>query len=425
MDETLKALREQRAALMAKADAIVAGADSREEKRLTGEESQEFDRIWAEAGSLHDEIARREKHEQFQRELAGVQAPAEKPQPETTPAGSAKAFRTWCRAGGSYDPSDEERREARAAGFSTDRRELTFSLPTESRAMGAYETTKGAKAIPEGFVASLEAARLAFGDVRSVATVLRTATGNPLPMPTANDTGNTGRLLAENTQVTPTDVVIANLTLDAYKFSSDVVLVSEELLQDEEIGLEGWLGRMLGERLGRVTNSYFTTGTGSSQPNGIVTASTLQATVAGDDAVTYAELVNLMHSVDPAYQDGAAWMFNFATLGALKKLVDADQRPLWQHSMTSGLADGVPSLLLGKPYKINQQMASMVADAKSILYGDFSKYIVREVKDVTLRRLDERYADYHQVAFLASMRCDGDLLDAGTNPVKCIRQAGS
>jgi hypothetical protein len=69
---------------------------------------------------------------------------------------------------------------------------------------------------------------------------------------------------------------------------------------------------------------------------------------------------------------------------------------------------------------INQSMTTP-GPAKSMLFGDFSKYIIRDVREVELRRLDERFAVLGQVAFLAFARADGDLLDAGTHPVKYMR----
>jgi hypothetical protein len=37
-----------------------------------------------------------------------------------------------------------------------------------------------------------------------------------------------------------------------------------------------------------------------------------------------------------------------------------------------------------------------------------------------LRRLDERYAEKDQTGFIAFVREDGNLLDAGTDPVKAL-----
>jgi HK97 family phage major capsid protein len=92
----------------------------------------------------------------------------------------------------------------------------------------------------------------------------------------------------------------AQLVLDAWKYTSDKVLVSVELMQDNSINLPQLLGRLLGERLGRATNLHFTTGTGTGQPNGIVTAATFtQATTGSSTSITLTNLVNLYHAVDP------------------------------------------------------------------------------------------------------------------------------
>jgi HK97 family phage major capsid protein len=123
--------------------------------------------------------------------------------------------------------------------------------------------------------------------------------------------------------------------------------------------------------------------------------------------------------VDPSYRDNAKWMFNDNTLSKIKLLVDSQSRPLW----LPGLVDRAPDTLLGSPYVINQDMASVTSTGKSVLFGDFSKYWIRDVRDVTLLRLDERFAEFLQVAFLAFMRTDGDLLDAGTKPIRGIQQA--
>ena len=88
--------------------------------------------------------------------------------------------------------------------------------------------------------------------------------------------------------------------------------------------------------------------------------------------------------------------------------------PLW----SPGLSPGAPDTILGYPFVVNQHMVTPATAVRSIIFGDFRKYQIRDVRDITLVRLDERYADYHQVGFLAFARSDGDLLDAGTNPVK-------
>jgi HK97 family phage major capsid protein len=272
---------------------------------------------------------------------------------------------------------------------------------------------------------SIEIALLTYGGMRQAATILRTATGAALPIPTVNDTTQVGVILNENTQVANQDVVFAQLVLDAYKYSSKQVLVSVELLQDSAVPLGQMLGTLLGERIGRITNTHFTVGTGTAEPRGIVPAAAVGFTAgAGTTQVTtwtYASMVELEHSVDPAYRRNASWMMADSSLKKTKLLVDTQGRPLWAASIQTG----APDTLLGYPVIINQDVAAMAANAKSVVFGDLSKYLIRDVLGVTLLRLEERYADFHQVAFLAFARMDGDLLNAGTNPVKVFVNAAT
>ncbi len=263
----------------------------------------------------------------------------------------------------------------------------------------------------------IERALLAFGNVRGVSTVLRTRTGANLPIPTNNDTGNEGVLLTETTRAAEGTPVIGQTVLGAFKFSSGRVLASRELFQDSNEDLGSFLFSILGERLARALNRYATTGSGSSQPNGIVTASTASGTQLAAQTPTYLELVAIEASVDPAYRAGARWMFHDSMLQEIKKIVESTTgRPIWLPTM----AGGAPDSILGYNYSVNQHMAPAAASGagKSILFGQLSKYLYREVRDIEVMRLDELYAEYYQVAFVGFARMDGDLLDAGTHPVK-------
>jgi len=293
------------------------------------------------------------------------------------------------------------------------------SLADIRNAQSVGTATEGGHTTFPGFVSSLETALLQFGGMRQAATILRTATGSSLDWPTVNDTTNTGALLAENIQDSELDAVFGNLTLDAYKYTSKLVLVSKELMNDSAFNMGQVIGTILGERLGRIQNTHATTGTGSSQPNGIVTASTAGVTAASATVVTMDEVMNLEASVDAAYRPGAMWMFNDTTRNEIRQLKSADSIYHWQ----PGAQAGDPDMLLGYPFIVNNDMADTATAEKSILFGQLSKYLIREVLGVTLVQLNERYADYHQVAFVAIMRFDGDLLDAGTNPVKHLVQA--
>jgi HK97 family phage major capsid protein len=271
----------------------------------------------------------------------------------------------------------------------------------------------------------------AFGGVRSVATVISTSGIGGMSFPTSNGTSEEGELIAENQSATDADVTFGSIALPVYKFSSKVVTVPFELLQDSNVDIEAFIQARLVTRLGRVTNKKFTIGTGSSEPNGIVTAASVGKTAANSTsqvtAVKYESLVDLQHSVDPAYRErgGAAWMMNDTTLRELRKVLDESKRPIFVPGYETNVPGGAPDRLLGAPIVINQDMANMAASARSILYGDFSYYYVRDVMAVEMFRFtDSAFTKKGQVGFLAWMRTGGNLVDVG-GAVKVFVNAAS
>lgn len=295
----------------------------------------------------------------------------------------------------------------------------------EKRAL-TVTTTAGGYLISAEMNRSLEEARLFFGPMLQLATTIRTETGANLPFPTFNGTATKGRILGINTQVTATDPAFATMVLGAFKYSSDMVLVPEELIQDSGVPLSDFLGRALGERIGRILNEHFTTGTGTTLPYGVVVQATAvnlgTGTAAGfgssSDGTAYRNILKILHGVDIAYRSGGdkvGWMMNDATLQVLAGFTDTTGRPLWAPSLVAG----EPDRLMGYRIFINNDMTSTFANnARTVLFGDFSKYYIREVRDVTIVSSKDRFIDFHQTAFLGFGRYDGNLLNAGTGPVK-------
>lgn len=298
----------------------------------------------------------------------------------------------------------------------------------------ALQGTGGGYFVPVGFVDEVESAMKWYGDMLNAATIMTTATGQPLPWPTDNDTTNTGSLVGEGQAVTENDISLGNIVFNAWKYSTNMIKVSLELLQDSAFDLEGYVKDKFAIRLGRILNTHFTTGSGSgsSMPNGIITAATAGPTAVGSSnndggsetggtSIGTDDLVALEHSVDKAYRRGAAFMAHDSTIKSLKMLKDKYGRPIW----LPGIAVNAPDTVLGYEYFTNNDMATIAVNAKTVLFGQLKKYMVRRVKELAILRLNERYAEYGQVAFVGFARYDGNLLDAGTHPVKFLVQAAS
>ena len=326
-----------------------------------------------------------------------------------------EAFQNYLRAQGNIGSMDAESRSVLQAGY----QKVEQRAQTTTNAAGGYS-------IPEQMLERVVVSMLAFGPMYDPGVTLEMVTsgGNPMPFPTVNDTAVTAGAHTEGTTLTDDggkDVVFGTKQLDAYAFDTEWLRVSKELADDSFIAMEAFVGGLLGERLGRIANLQLTTGSGSSAPNGVITASALGVTAASATAVTYDEIIDLEHSVDPAYRNGprVAWMMNDATLKAVRKLKDGDGNYLWQMGNVQG---GIPSTINGRPFYINQDIADMAIDARTMIFGDLSKYFVRKVGQPLIGAIQDK--DFWPGFGIAGyIRFDGELSD--TAAVKHMVMAAS
>jgi HK97 family phage major capsid protein len=284
------------------------------------------------------------------------------------------------------------------------------SMPLERRDLTVGTATDGAELVPTTLYARLvEHFIETSAAVRAGATVIQTASGEDIVVPKTTSY-STAAIVGEGSAISESDPQFSTVTLEAYKYAF-MVQVSSELLQDSAFDVEAFLARQGGVALGHGMGGHFATGTGSSQPNGIVTASTKGADFAAA-AITVDNLIDLQHSVIEPYRSRGAWLLKDATVAYVRKLKDSDGQYLWQPAITAG----APDTLLGRPVVTDPAVAAIGASAKSVLFGDFSGYFVRLAGGVRIERsVDYAFAnDLVTVRFIA--RGDGDLVD--TNAVK-------
>lgn len=404
-------LREERANIWNEMQAVMATA---EKDGWSGELEQTYARLETDLDKKGDEITRVEafekRSEEFNRvDRTGV-VPAE-PLDELgdEPAkGYTEAFNRYMRNG--LQALDNDDRSVLQKGF----------VKGPENAGGVATGAAGGYTVPPAFRQKIVERMTYVAAMRQLAEVITTDTGANLPWPTVDDTANEGAILAENTQVTEQDVTFGQASLDAYMYTSKLVRLSLQLLNDNAFGLETWLANTLGARIGRIQNRHFTVGTGTAQPDGIITSASVGVTAAGVAAITYDELVDLTESLDPAYLESgnARFMMSQTARKLLRKLKDTQGRPLWEPSLQAGS----PDTLMGYGLTLNNYMSAPATGVKSVGFGDIREaYVIRDVSDFALLRLNERYADYLQVGFLGFQRSDGTLQNAAA--FKVLQQA--
>lgn len=400
--KSIQALRERRNTLAQEARKLL---DDNVGEKWTAQVKDQVDAKYREIEALDEQIASLQRQVDLEARLSATEHVADRadrlhPADDGSPKARTHAiFNRWLR-GGDAAVTAEDWAHIRNTMSTTTGSEGGYTVPTEV-ARSVYEALK------------------AYGGVRSIATILSTDAGNDINFPTSDGTSETGELIGQNTTATAADPSFGVKTLSVYKYSSKIIAVPIELLQDTVIDMEGFIRQRIVDRIGRITNTHFTTGTGSGQPNGVVTASGVgkTGTTGQTTSVIFDDLVDLVHSVDPLYRASpkAAFMMADSSLKVVRKLKDSQNRPIFLPGY-DGLAGPMADSLLGYKVVINQDVAAMAANAKSILFGDFSKYVVRDAMQLSLYRFtDSAYTKLGQVGFLAWARSGGQYVDVGAS----------
>lgn len=386
----LKSLRETRASVFKLVDELRAACDGRE---MTAEEQVRWNQLLADYDKVDKSVETEERYLDIERRQ--TEQRIDLPSPSN------------------IQKQEEEYRSA----FCDYLLRGSNGISTESRAL--FEKRAGITGLSAGVIVpttladSIEIAQKAYGGMFEAGTILSTATGGDLIMPTVNNTTAKAVVVPEYNQSTKSAPSFGSETLKAYTYRTPIVPVSMELLQDSSFDLEALLSSLLADSFGRGVNEDLTIGSGTNKPKGIVNWATASEAKPAAAAITLDDIIDLIKGVDSAYARNGKFMFNHSTLWSLVKIKDSTGRYIWQE----GARDGTLPTLFGKNYILNDDIADMGAGNVSMLFGDLSKYKIRMVKNFRIIRLNELLAEYLSIGLFGFARVDGILLDAGTHPV--------
>ena len=294
------------------------------------------------------------------------------------------------------------------------RAEKPFGIE-ELRTLSKLTAGAGANTVKTSFYERLMAHMIEVSGILAAGpTVLNTDTGEQIQVPKTT-AHSSAALIAEAGTITASDPTFGQVPLDAYKYAN-LIQVSNELVNDTSVDLLGYVAMQAGRAVGNAFGTHAITGTGSSQPNGLVTASSLgvtgAASVAG--AFSYDNLVDLYYSVISPYRASRScgWLLRDASMATVRKLKDGSGNYIF----TPGIGD-TPDQILGKQVNTDPNVAAVALGAKSVLFGDMSQYFVRIVNGIRFERSDEYAFNTDLVTFRCILRADGDLVDT-TGAVK-------
>lgn len=198
---------------------------------------------------------------------------------------------------------------------------------------------------------------------------------------------------------------------------------SQTLLDDAGFDVESWLASEIAAEFARAESAAFVTGDGVNKPKGFLAYSLSDQGDAtrdfnmlqyvpsggtGDFAATNPEeaLIDLVHSLDPGYRQGAVFVMNSTTLARIRKFRTSDGDMLWR----PGLTAGTPATLLGYPVVEVEDMPDIAANAAAIAFGNFRLgYVVTQAR--ATRILRDPYSRKPFVHFYATRRVGGGLMN--------------
>jgi HK97 family phage major capsid protein len=241
---------------------------------------------------------------------------------------------------------------------------------------------------------------------RKIATVIKTSSGDR-KIPVVASKGEAS-WIDEEAAIPESDNLFGQVSIGAYKLAT-MMKVSEELLNDSVFNVEAYIAREFARRIGAKEEEAFFTGDGKGKPTGILADNVggqVSVTTAAPTAITLDEILDLMYSLKAPYRKDAVFLMNDATVGAIRKIKDANGQYLWAPSIVSG----TPDTLVGRSVYTSAYMPAVKAAAKTVAFGSFNYYWVADRQGRTFKRLNELFAVTGQVGFIGTQRVDGKVI---------------
>lgn len=265
--------------------------------------------------------------------------------------------------------------------------------------MSKESGTSGGYLVPDSFDSKIVDCLRENNIVRRLATVIPTERKMQLPTITRH---TTAQWVDENHPYIVDDMAYGRMELDAYKLTAKSV-VTDELLEDNGVHLEEFLINDMVEAIAEMEEEAFLVGDGIGKPKGIVYQAQVGAKSLSEGNISVEDIISLVYSVKTPYREKGVLVMSTDAYIKLSQYKTGYGKYLWNEDIT----EGADAKLLDYDVYVSKYLDSVASGSKPVLYGDFSRFIIGDRGKRTLKRLEEKYADYGQVGFIMAERTDG------------------
>lgn len=198
----------------------------------------------------------------------------------------------------------------------------------------------------------------------------------------------------------------SSVTLKGY-LCSGLVLIGQSVITNSGIDVTGFIMSEIAKQAAFWIESEDLNGVEKIQ-GALATKNVL--TIGSATAITADDLIDLQAKIPTIYQKDACWTMNPDTYTRIRKLKDANGQYLMMNN-TSNISSAFPYVLLGKPVYLSDNMPTIEAGAKAILYGDYSGLSTNIRDDIKMKILQESFATKHAIGILIDLEMDSKITD--------------
>jgi len=340
-----------------------------------------------------------------------------------------KLNRTPLISTGGAEDTQAEVRERKRIFFETLRRGSVAALEDEDRAkarelkigpVGAKEAkalalgddTLGGFLAPPEYVQEIIKGVQLISPFRDLARV-RPTTRRSVQLPVRSGVFAAQWIGETSTRTETTGLTYSLEEVPTYEMYAEII-VSEQDLEDSAFDLEGEIRDNAMEQFAKAEGAAFINGDSQKKPEGISTNTNVQSVlsgaaglIAGAAGNTGGPIITLAYSLKSDYVPGAAFLMRREVQGAVRQLTDSQGRYLWEPN----LQVGQPATLLGIPIREMPDLPLQGASNFPIFLGNFKRgYTIVDRVDVVVKRLNEKYAEQGQIAFIVRKRVGGQVV---------------
>ena len=208
----------------------------------------------------------------------------------------------------------------------------------------------------------------------------------------------------ESAAISETSPNLQPIKLSALKFSG-LARISSEMLADLAVDVMNWITNEFAKAFARQMEHEILLGPGTdgdkTKIRGIITNATKTVTAASATVITWEEVKKAVQSIG-AYRTGATIVVSQQIHDQIHSFKDGSS---YMFDQTRNV-----ERIMGCPVLISDQMPAIAGGKAALVVGNFAYYHIADRQDVTIRVLEERYAEYDQVGIKATKRVDGDFV---------------